>query len=181
MRSGRFIAIVGATLLLIPVAGASAQDREEGIRSIEATILDVEATIVDLDGGTRTTRSSEEVTVALEADVFFEFDDHELLPEALDVLDDVVSDIEAAAISEVVISGHTDDVGDDDYNQQLSEQRAESVEAFLAERLSGVSLQSEGFGASQPVAPNETEDGDDYPEGRAQNRRVEITYAGAQG
>jgi outer membrane protein OmpA-like peptidoglycan-associated protein len=67
--------------------------------------------------------------------------------------------------------------GTDDYDQRLSERRAAAVRAFLSDHLDGVRMTMEGFGATQPVAPNETEDGDDNPEGRALNRRVEISYA----
>jgi outer membrane protein OmpA-like peptidoglycan-associated protein len=70
----------------------------------------------------------------------------------------------------LTIEGHTDAVGDAAANQTLSEQRAASVKAFLVSTY-GVSadrLQTKGFGATKPVAPNTT------PEGRQQNRRVEL-------
>ena len=71
------------------------------------------------------------------------------------------------------IEGHTDSVGSDEFNQQLSEQRAGSVRDFLAEQGVAVSsITAKGFGKTQPVATNDT------PEGRQKNRRVEIVVNG---
>ena len=75
--------------------------------------------------------------------------------------------------SYVEIIGHTDDVGDDAYNQELSEQRALSVFNYLAESGMDVSKVSViGMGEKMPIATNST------PEGRAENRRVEILVLG---
>ncbi len=69
----------------------------------------------------------------------------------------------------VVIEGYTDSVGNDDYNQGLSERRAGAVRSYLVERgVSSARLTSSGKGASEPVASNET------ASGRQQNRRVEV-------
>ena len=71
------------------------------------------------------------------------------------------------------IEGHTDSLGNDEFNQQLSERRADSVRDFLAEQ--GVpmsSMTARGFGKTQPVATNDT------PEGRQRNRRVELVVNG---
>lgn len=69
----------------------------------------------------------------------------------------------------VVIEGHTDSDGSDDYNQKLSEKRAASVEAYLrGKNLDIASLSSVGYGESQPIADNSTSSG------KAMNRRVEI-------
>ncbi|MDP7239531.1 MAG: OmpA family protein, partial [Candidatus Latescibacteria bacterium] len=74
------------------------------------------------------------------------------------------------------IFGHTDSKGSDAYNQKLSEKRALSVKTWLLTNtnISKYLLHTIGLGETQPVAPNEKEDGSDNPEGRAQNRRVEI-------
>ncbi len=72
------------------------------------------------------------------------------------------------------IEGYTDSVGSDDYNQQLSEQRAGAVRDFLAqEGVAASSITAKGFGKADPVASNDT------PEGRQRNRRVEIVVNGA--
>jgi outer membrane protein OmpA-like peptidoglycan-associated protein len=72
------------------------------------------------------------------------------------------------------IEGHTDSVGTDDFNQQLSERRADSVRDYLAEEgVPGSTISARGFGKTQPVATNDT------PEGRQRNRRVELVVNGA--
>ena len=69
----------------------------------------------------------------------------------------------------IEISGHTDNVGYEEYNMELSEKRARSVYDYLVEKgIDPERLSYKGYGESEPVATNETE------EGRAQNRRTEI-------
>src|SRR5204863_3889413 len=71
------------------------------------------------------------------------------------------------------VEGHTDSVGGDDYNQQLSEHRGESVRDYLTQQgMASSSVTSKGFGKTQPVASNDTADG------RQQNRRVELVISG---
>jgi outer membrane protein OmpA-like peptidoglycan-associated protein len=71
------------------------------------------------------------------------------------------------------IEGHTDSVGSDTFNQQLSEQRANAVLQYLvAQGLPESSMTATGFGKSDPIASNDT------PQGRQQNRRVEIIISG---
>ncbi len=71
-------------------------------------------------------------------------------------------------ITEMRVIGHTDATGDADYNQGLSEQRAQAVEGFLKAAYPSVNISSVGLGEESPVATNST------PEGRQLNRRVEI-------
>jgi outer membrane protein OmpA-like peptidoglycan-associated protein len=72
------------------------------------------------------------------------------------------------------IEGHTDSVGEAVYNQRLSENRADSVRAYLvAQGIAATSVTTSGFGETQPVTSNET------PVGRQQNRRVELVVGGA--
>ena len=90
----------------------------------------------------------------------------------------VVRPSSTAEVAEVVkgyarrpvrVEGHTDSVASDDYNQKLSERRAEAVRAWLAAKgIEPSRLQTRGFGESKPVADNAT------PEGRQKNRRVEV-------
>ena len=71
------------------------------------------------------------------------------------------------------VEGHTDSVGTDQYNQQLSERRAQSVRAYLVEqRIAAASIGAAGLGEGHPVATNNT------PAGRQQNRRVELVVSG---
>lgn len=78
--------------------------------------------------------------------------------------------------SKIEIAGHTDNIGKPQYNQTLSEKRAEAVREYLI-REGGVApanISSVGYRDLYPIAPNQKPDGKDNPEGRAKNRRVEI-------
>ena len=78
--------------------------------------------------------------------------------------------------SRIEIAGHTDNLGTPQYKQTLSEKRAEAVREYLI-RAGGVDpakISSVGYRDLYPVAPNKKPDGRDNPEGRAQNRRVDI-------
>lgn len=67
-----------------------------------------------------------------------------------------------------IISGHTDSTGNDEYNQKLSERRANAVkDAIIEEGVQAERLQAKGYGESKPIADNATK------EGRQENRRVE--------
>jgi outer membrane protein OmpA-like peptidoglycan-associated protein len=73
----------------------------------------------------------------------------------------------------VAIEGHTDSVGSDQYNQDLSEHRAEAVrDYFVQQGISASAVEARGFGKSEPIASNDT------AEGRQQNRRVELVLSG---
>ncbi|QJU55255.1 OmpA family protein [Herbiconiux sp. KACC 21604] len=112
-------------------------------------------------------------TITVRDGVLFDFDRSEVRADAAAVLGRLADALQRAAIGSAVVSGHTDSIGTDDYNQTLSEARADSVVAAL--RSAGVTaeLSAEGFGESRPVAANEL-DGADNPAGRQLNRRVEI-------
>ncbi|ASU85839.1 hypothetical protein CDO52_26270 [Nocardiopsis gilva YIM 90087] len=121
--------------------------------------------------------SAEEEKIALNADVLFEFDKADLADDAEDVLKQVVAETRERADPDkppITIVGHTDGKGDDEYNQQLSEERAETVHQYLkAELGSAYEYKTEGRGSSEPIAE---EGGSDDEEARARNRRVEISY-----
>jgi outer membrane protein OmpA-like peptidoglycan-associated protein len=118
--------------------------------------------------------TSTPVDIRLPSDVLFEFAKSDLTPAAQSALD-AVEDQVGTASGTVTIEGHTDAIGDDASNQALSEARAASVQSALHERLgSAYTFRVVGFGESRPVAPNTKADGSDDPDGRAQNRRVEI-------
>jgi len=73
------------------------------------------------------------------------------------------------------IGGHTDGKGGKEYNQKLSERRANSVKTWLLGHGASNEMKTQGFGDTKPVAPNTKPDGSDDPDGRQKNRRVEIT------
>lgn len=101
--------------------------------------------------------------------IFFEFDKAELLPESKDELDMLVDLLYDYPHMEVEISGHTDNIGAESYNQKLSEARAKAVVDYLIEHNTDQSrLSFVGYGMSKPIAPNDSE------AGRRKNRRVEF-------
>ncbi len=101
--------------------------------------------------------------------IFFETDSYELLPASRAELNKVYHFLQLNPGIAVQISGHTDHTGSADYNQKLSEQRAETVVDYLLERGIAVHrLKSVGYGLQKPVGENTTE------EGRALNRRTEL-------
>ncbi len=113
--------------------------------------------------------------VSIGADALFDFDKFDLTSEAQQILGKVMPVLESYGKHPISIEGHTDSVGTDEYNQTLSENRAETVKNWLVEhRYIAPQIDAVGFGENQPVAPNNYNDGTDYPQGRAKNRRVEI-------
>lgn len=125
----------------------------------------------ELEGtGVSVSREGDNIILNMPGNITFRTDSSDLNPNFFDVLDAVSTVVEEYEKTLVVVSGHTDSTGGDTYNQQLSERRAASVGQYL--RKEGVSMDRMviiGYGETQPVASNET------PEGRAQNRRVELT------
>jgi OOP family OmpA-OmpF porin len=113
--------------------------------------------------------------IRLDANVLFEFDSDALAPEADALLDRVAALLVALGSPPLRIDGHTDAVGSEDYNLDLSSRRAESVRVALVTRgVDGAALETSGLGESRPIAPNETPGGGDDPSGRRLNRRVEL-------
>ncbi|MCZ7582429.1 MAG: OmpA family protein [Deltaproteobacteria bacterium] len=93
-----------------------------------------------------------------------------ILPKSFATLDNVIEQInQVCEYEQVVVEGHTDNVGADAYNQKLSERRAASVRMYLIGKgLDAAKLNAVGYGESKPVADNDT------PDGRQKNRRVEF-------
>jgi outer membrane protein OmpA-like peptidoglycan-associated protein len=129
--------------------------------------------------GLHVTETPAELRLELAADVLFDFDKAEILPKAEPALEEAAKLIRERARGTVRVEGHTDAKGAADYNQALSERRADAVKSWLVERegVRGITFLSRGFGATKPVAPNAKSDGSDDPDGRQKNRRVEIVIA----
>ncbi|MBY0549162.1 MAG: OmpA family protein, partial [Candidatus Obscuribacterales bacterium] len=109
------------------------------------------------------------------ADTLFNFDESTLTPYAEEALQALGPMIVKLGAHPVRIEGHTDSEGTDEYNQKLSQKRAERVKNWLLQNhFVPVGAQTEGFGEQRPRSPNKKPDGTDNPEGRALNRRVEI-------
>jgi len=104
------------------------------------------------------------------ASVRFKFDSYELTPEAKASLDQLASQIKDRENFILEIQGFADWIGSDAYNNQLTQRRADAVRRYIAEQhnISLFRMHILGFGKIRPVADNTT------PEGRAENRRVEI-------
>ncbi len=117
----------------------------------------------------RATASACEGIVRLRG-IEFEFDRADITSDSEVILDVAADQLKECGNLRVRIDGHTDSVGTEDYNQGLSERRANAVRSYFATRgLSGGRLTTRGFGESQPIAGNDTADGS------ARNRRVELT------
>ncbi|HEX8653863.1 MAG TPA: OmpA family protein [Allosphingosinicella sp.] len=108
--------------------------------------------------------------------VFFDWDRDEITPQAAGILDNAAEQYRATGNAQVVLAGHADRSGSDQYNVGLSQRRAENVRQYLAGRgvAEGV-MRTEAFGESRPAV--ETADGVREP----QNRRVEITFGPGSG
>ncbi|MGO0575302.1 OmpA family protein [Ornithinimicrobium panacihumi] len=181
--------LVAASLALPAAALASTSEREEMLASLpdsawpdSVTALDERITSLD----DRITQLDERITpverqitegdqavIALSSDILFEFDKAEITGTAEKKIAELVTDVPDGAT--VQVHGHTDSLGTDERNAELSLERAETVAAVIEEARPDLQLEVEGFGPSRPVEPNEV-GGEDNPEGRALNRRVEIRY-----
>jgi outer membrane protein OmpA-like peptidoglycan-associated protein len=107
------------------------------------------------------------------SDVLFDTASATLKPGAREKLARVAGILATHPDLKIEIEGHTDSVGSDDYNQRLSERRAESVRAYLVQqKIPPTTVDAVGFGKSRPVASNDT------AAGRQQNRRVELVVSG---
>jgi len=119
------------------------------------------------------TRDTARGLVVNMSDVLFDSAKFTLRPAAREKLAKISGIVLAYPTLALAIEGNTDSVGGDSYNQQLSENRADSVRDYLAkEGIPSASMSAHGFGRMQPVASNDT------AEGRQQNRRVELVVSG---
>jgi outer membrane protein OmpA-like peptidoglycan-associated protein len=158
-RNDRTAKIVGAGLGGLAGAGIGYYMDEQEKKLREQTA----GTGIDV------TREGDNLILNMPSNVTFAVDSSAIQPNFQETLGSVANTLSQYEKSYVDIFGHTDSTGSDAYNQSLSVRRADSVANFLSN--SGVQrarLATQGFGESQPVATNSTE------EGRAANRRVEI-------
>lgn len=119
------------------------------------------------------TRESARGLIMNMSDVLFEFGKYTLKPEARVKLAKLSGILLAYPGLKIEIDGYTDDVGSDEYNQTLSQERAQAVQDFLVSQgVSADALSSKGFGKTGPIASNDTS------RGRQENRRVELVVSG---
>ena len=100
----------------------------------------------------------------------FAFNKYSIAAKEQAVLDQAVATLKEWGNGKVLVAGYTDNVGTKSYNLRLSKLRAEAVKKYLvAHGIPAVRLETKGYGMADPIASNKT------PEGRYQNRRVELT------
>jgi outer membrane protein OmpA-like peptidoglycan-associated protein len=119
--------------------------------------------------GVSVTRQGDNIILNMPSNITFDFDSAQLKPQFDNTLNSVALVLNEYSSTLITIRGYTDSIGSAQYNQQLSEQRALSVAQYLAgQKVAQQRLAAVGFGESNPIASNAT------PEGRSENRRVEL-------
>ena len=131
--------------------------------------LDKQAQELDAIPGAEVQRRDDSLLVNFQSTLLFDTNSSTLNPGAYDRLRSLARTLNNYPKSDVIIKGHTDSVGSEIHNQTLSEHRADRVRNFLvAEGVASPRVTAIGFGESMPISTNAS------PEGRQQNRRVEI-------
>lgn len=153
-------ALVGAGLGALAGAGVGTyQDRQEA-----ALRKELEAT------GVSVTRSGDNITLNMPGNITFKTDSADLNASFFEVLNSVGKVVNQFEQTVIEVAGHTDSTGSDQYNQQLSQRRADAVASYLKTRsVRSDRIITVGAGEGHPVASNDTADG------RQRNRRVELT------
>jgi outer membrane protein OmpA-like peptidoglycan-associated protein len=154
-------------------AEAEAERARQAAAQAEAEKAQLRAQLLAQLNNILQTRDSARGLIVNMSDVLFDTGSYTLKPGAREKLAKISGILLAHTGLNLQIEGHTDIIGSDEFNQILSERRAESVRDFLAEQgVPGSSITARGFGKTQPVATNDT------PEGRQRNRRVELVVNG---
>ena len=162
----------GEFLVTLPVGGSYAFKAEHPGYMFYSGHFEIENThpldkSYNLDIGLNPIKSG--VKMILE-NIFYETNSYEILEYSKIELNALVTFLNENSNVNIMIGGHTDNVGTEIYNQKLSENRAESVYKYLISKgINSGRLQYKGFGMSNPIETNDTE------EGKAKNRRTEIT------
>jgi len=145
--------------------------------ALKSEVVDLKATSAGLKAaGAEIKETAAEIKISLQGEILFDFDKSNLRPAAESTLAQVAKMIGSYPKAQVLIEGYTDSKGSGSYNAKLSDRRAVSVKTWFAKHgVAANSMQTHGWGAAKPVAPNTHPDGSDDPDGRQKNRRVEIT------
>jgi outer membrane protein OmpA-like peptidoglycan-associated protein len=164
-RRDRTEKIVGAGIGgLAGAAIGSYMDRQE--RELRARTAGTDVQVI---------RRGDDLILNMPSGITFAFNQADVQPQFRPTLDEVAQVLAQYNQTYVDVYGHTDSVGSDSYNQQLSERRAVAVADYLSSRgVQRARLGVLGYGETQPIASNETEDG------RAANRRVELKIVPVQ-
>jgi outer membrane protein OmpA-like peptidoglycan-associated protein len=154
-------------------AEAEADKARQAAAKAESEKAELRAQLLNQLNSILQTRDSARGLIVNMSDVLFDTGSYTLKPGAREKLAKISGIVLAHPGLNLQIEGHTDSVGTDEFNQQLSERRADSVRDFLAEQgVPASSITAHGFGKTQPVASNDT------AEGRQRNRRVELVVNG---
>lgn len=138
--------------------------------AIIGNYLDNQAKELEQVQGAEVVREGDELKVTFAEKILFDFDSSALKAASQAQLDQVAGVLAKYPETNIVVKGHTDAKGSDEYNQRLSERRASAVMNYLEDQGVGSSrITARGYGESMPVASNDTE------AGRAENRRVELS------
>ena len=158
-RRDRTEKMVGAGIGAIAGAGVGAyMDKQE--RELRQRTAGTDVQVI---------RQGDELVLNMPSGITFATDSATVQPQFRPTLDQVASTLSQYKQTYIDVYGHTDSTGSDAYNQTLSERRATSVADYLSSHgVQSARIATRGFGESQPVASNDTEDG------RSANRRVEI-------
>lgn len=125
--------------------------------------------------GAKVERVGEGIQVTFDSGLLFAFDSDQIQPAAGTNLTELATSLKRYPESQLLIVGHTDNVGDDSYNQALSQRRANSAATYLAAQgVASTRLTASGKGEAEPVTTNDTD------AGRQQNRRVEVAIYASQ-
>jgi outer membrane protein OmpA-like peptidoglycan-associated protein len=163
-----------AALAQQQAAQADADRARKAAEQAEAEKADLRARLLNQLNTILQTRDSARGLIVNMSDVLFDTGSYTLKPAAREKLAKISGILLAHQGLTLQIEGHTDSVGSDEYNQQLSERRAGSVQDFLVQQgVAAASVSAIGFGKTEPVASNDTS------EGRQLNRRVELVVNGA--
>lgn len=145
------------------------QELRQALANSEAASIQRERQVLEEAERGRVQGDLDVLTVTFKSDYLFAVNSSTLLPGAYDELNRVGKVLNQYPQTRITISGHTDSTGSEEYNQRLSERRAEAVKnALVGVGINPSRITTIGFGESKPIASNATE------AGRQQNRRVEI-------
>lgn len=154
-------------------ARAAAQQAEKARQQAENEKQEMRTRLLQQLNSILATRETARGLIANMSDVLFKTGSYELASDARERLAKISGIVLSYPGLKLQVEGHTDNVGGDDYNQQLSEKRAQAVRDYLVEQgIASGAITSRGFGKTMPIATNDTADG------RQQNRRVELVLSG---
>jgi outer membrane protein OmpA-like peptidoglycan-associated protein len=171
-----------AFVALVPAARASAVVQADIDASVVSINVDAAVVPIDVQAYIQALEVQRNrgalTTVTLASDVLFAFNSATLTSTARQTIDRLAGRLQTRGAKSLFVDGYTDSVGSPAYNLGLSRRRAASVQQALHAALGGAGaprIVTRGHGEADPVAPN-TQNGHDNPAGRAQNRRVVVSF-----